>query len=219
MASEMIVAELLCTRLCHDITGPIGAVSNGVEFLAEEEADMQGQAIELIRSSAQEAVARLQFYRYAYGKINDQEESLLEDKKKLVADFFSGGRITLDWQEYSESGGRVTLSGAMTRILFNMLIIASATLLKGGKLSIHVECGADGRKMEVAATGPMIKWENDMKLALEGKMTDALTPKTVQFYMTQQLAEHSGATIMVDAAAERFAIITTEKTVHCAETA
>ena len=63
MVSELKFAELLCTRLCHDLTGPIGAIANGAEFLSDEGFDMQGQAIELISSSAAQAVSRLQFYR------------------------------------------------------------------------------------------------------------------------------------------------------------
>ena len=75
MIDELRMAELLCTRLCHDLTGPIGAVSNGAEFLSEEGFNMQGQAVELITSSAFSAVTRLQFYRMAYGKVRDHGEA------------------------------------------------------------------------------------------------------------------------------------------------
>ena len=59
MTDELRMAELLCTRLCHDLTGPIGAVNNGAEFLGDEGFSMQGQAVELIISSAFSAVVRL----------------------------------------------------------------------------------------------------------------------------------------------------------------
>ena len=61
MVDETRLAEMLCTRLCHDLTGPIGAVNNGAEFLSEEGFDMQNEAMQLILTSAHEAVNRLQF--------------------------------------------------------------------------------------------------------------------------------------------------------------
>jgi histidine phosphotransferase ChpT len=75
------LAEMIATRLCHDLTGPIGAVNNGAEFLDEEGFDMQNQAVQLILSSAHEAVNRLQFYRQAYGRVGDTGEASLSDKK------------------------------------------------------------------------------------------------------------------------------------------
>src|SRR5476649_361754 len=99
MIDELRMAELLCTRLCHDLTGPIGAVNNGAEFLSEEGFNLQGQAVELITSSAASAVARLQFYRFAYGRVKDQGEASLADSQRLGSDFFTGGKVALDWPD------------------------------------------------------------------------------------------------------------------------
>src|SRR5262249_32646848 len=110
MLDELRVAELLCTRLCHDLTGPIGAVNNGAEFLSEEGFSMQGQAMELIISSAFSAVTRLQFYRAAYGKVKDHGEANLADKQKLAIDFFTGSKITLDWPDNHTDSAGVSIS-------------------------------------------------------------------------------------------------------------
>src|SRR5437870_3911345 len=87
MSDGLKLAELLCTRLCHDLTGPIGAVNNGAEFLSEEGFNLQSQAVELITSSAFSAVSRLQFYRMAYGRVKDSGEASLTDSQKLATDF------------------------------------------------------------------------------------------------------------------------------------
>src|SRR5271156_4908152 len=97
--SEYTFAELLCTRLCHDLTGPVGAVANGAEFMSEEGFEMQGQHLDLITSSAEQAVARLQFYRKAYGRITEDGEAHLAEQKKIARDFFAGGKVTLDWPD------------------------------------------------------------------------------------------------------------------------
>ena len=201
MSVQNSIAELLCTRLCHDLTGPIGAVNNGVEFLSEEGDDMQEQAIELISNSAQEAVTRLQFYRYAYGKVSDSGESSISDKQPLLEEFFKGLKIAIDWQENGKPA--CTLNGGMMRLLCNIMLIASSTLLKGGVL--RVVCGKEG--LSVSATGPMLKWEADMQSVLEGRASlDSLTPKSVQIFMTRQLAAAQNAHVATDYNAEHFNI-------------
>ena len=88
MHHDTKLAEMIATRLCHDLTGPIGAVNNGAEFLDEEGFDMQNEAVQLIVSSAHEAVNRLQFYRQAYGRVGEMGEASLSEKKQLTVDFF-----------------------------------------------------------------------------------------------------------------------------------
>src|ERR1700735_5418481 len=99
MIEELRIAEMLCTRLCHDLTGPIGAVNNGAEFLSEEGFNMQGQALELIASSAFSAVARLQFYRIAYGRVKEQGEAPLAEYQRMAKDFFKDSKVELDWPD------------------------------------------------------------------------------------------------------------------------
>src|ERR1700679_4101799 len=141
MIDELQMAELLCTRLCHDLTGPIGAVHNGAEFLAEDGFNMQGQAMELITSSAFSAVSRLQFYRMAYGVVRDHGEASLSDKQKMAADFFAGSKIT--------------------RLIFNLIIVASGALIRGGTITVRIAQGAEGRKqLTVGAEGAGLKWES-----------------------------------------------------------
>jgi histidine phosphotransferase ChpT len=117
MSHDVRLAEMLATRLCHDLTGPIGAVNNGAEFLDDEGFDMQNEAVQLILSSAHEAVNRLQFYRQAYGRMGDVGEACLEDKKKIASDFFSGTKIKLDWPD-SQNSLFVTRTLMLNRVLF-----------------------------------------------------------------------------------------------------
>jgi histidine phosphotransferase ChpT len=184
------MAELLCTRLCHDLTGPIGAVSNGAEFLSEEGFNMQGQAVDLIVSSAFSAVARLQYYRFAYGRVKDAGEASLSDKRQMVEDFFKGSKIVIDWPDQHTDAADVPVSSRMVRMLFNLLIITSGALLKGGTLAIRVTEEAGGKCLSVSASGDAVKWDSENGDILLGRGNlDEMTPKTVQVYMTAKLAE------------------------------
>ena len=64
---DMRILALLTARLCHELSGPVAAISNGVELLGEDAPDFSRQAISLVADSARRAANRLQFYRFAYG--------------------------------------------------------------------------------------------------------------------------------------------------------
>jgi histidine phosphotransferase ChpT len=194
LVSELKLAELLCTRLCHDLTGPIGALANGAEFLSDEGFDLQGQAIELINSSAAQAVSRLQFYRKAYGRINDDGEADLSEQKKITEDFFAGSKIALDWPDMHTTASGVSVSIKMSRLLLNLIIIASATLLRGGTLSVRLSADNGTKEVKVQANGPAIKWDKEIEDTLKGTIDpDELAPKTAQAELTRQLVKELAA--------------------------
>ena len=197
MIDELRMAELLCTRLCHDLTGPIGAVNNGAEFLNEEGSSMQEQAVELITSSAFSAVTRLQFYRLAYGNVKDHGEANLSEKQKIAADFFAGTKITLDWPDSHTEASGVSISIKMSRLIYNLLVVASSTLIRGGTISVRIAQEADGgKKLTIISAGPGLKWEAEMEKIFSGKLTIAeLTPKNVQTYLTKRFIDDLNSVI------------------------
>lgn len=199
------MAELLSTRLCHDLTGPIGAVNNGAEFLSEEGFNMQGQAVELIVSSAFSAVSRLQFYRLAYGNMKESGEASLADKQKMAADFFTGSKITLDWPDTQTDAAGVSVSLKMARLIFNLLILASGALIRGGVISLRIQQEGDAKIITVGAKSPHVKWDGELTPALEGRLApEALTPKNVQAYLTHCFVEDLHATLIHELANEEL---------------
>lgn len=197
MNHELRMAELLCTRLCHDLTGPIGAVNNGAEFLSEEGFNMQNQAVDLIVTSAFSAVSRLQFYRLAYGNVKESGEANLADKQKLAVDFFAGSKVVLDWPDTQTDAAGVSVSLKMARLIFNLLIMASAVLIRGGTVSVRISANAEGnRVLHVVAKGQNLKWENEVTQIFEGRLAaEELSPKNVQAQLTKYFVDDLGATI------------------------
>ena len=196
---ELKMAEMLCTRLCHDLTGPIGAVNNGAEFISEDGFGMQGEAVDLIVSSAFSAVSRLQFYRFAYGRVKGQGEASLDDKKQLVEDFFRGTNVKLDWPDQHGDAANISVSSRMVRLLFNMLIIVSAGLLKGGNISVRFNENEDNVKsVTVLATGEAVKWDEAFTPILADQVSeDEMDPKTVQLFLTTRIAGEIGARLII----------------------
>lgn len=208
MVSDLRIAELLCARLCHDLTGPIGAVNNGAEFLSEEGFNMQGQAVELITSSAFSAVTRLQFYRMAYGLIKDQGEANLSDRRQLAADFLSSSKITLLWPDEYVEGAGIAISIRMARLLFNLLLVASGALLRGGSLSVQIVQDEQGGKViTLVAEGQTVKWDESNALMFKsGIAPEQISPKTVQHYLTQRLADELGAQLSFTLEGEKLLV-------------
>lgn len=213
MIHETKLAEMLCTRLCHDLTGPIGAVNNGAEFLGEEGFDMQNEAMQLILNSAHEAVNRLQFYRQAYGRVSDCGEACLADKKQLAENFFSGSKIKLDWPDTHTDAAGVSVSQKMSRLLLNMLVISAASLIRGGKVSVRLAVSDTGDKqIAITAVGETIKFDADTAKILKGEAEDSLlSPKTAQPFLAAKLAEEVGASLHFDVHGDRLEITASQR--------
>jgi histidine phosphotransferase ChpT len=201
MNEDLLMAELLCARLCHDLTGPIGAVNNGAEFLSEEGFNLQGQAMELVVSSAFSAVTRLQFYRMAYGKVRAHGEASLSEIKKMSVDFFTDSKITLDWPDSHADASGVSISVRKGRILANLLVIAASVLIRGGSIAVRITQDQQGAKMvAVTAEGAGLKFDPETeKMLTQGATLDELSPKNVQTYFTRRLVEELGAVLQCTA--------------------
>lgn len=196
MMSEIKLAEMLCTRLCHDLTGPIGAVNNGAEFLSEEGFDMQNEAMQLVLSSAHEAVNRLQFYRQAYGRVNDHGEASLSEKRALAQAFFSTTKLKLDWPDNHADASGVSVSQKMSRLLLNLLIVLAGVLIRGGTIAVRVSENADARELELSGEGETVKFDPDTLDILKGTGdASLLSPKTSQAFLTAKLASELDAAI------------------------
>lgn len=208
MDLEVRLAELLCTRLCHDLTGPIGAVNNGAEFLGEEGFALQDQAIDLIVGSAQQAVVRLQFYRQAYGRVNYQGEASLSEVRELANAFFEGSRFELSWPDHYTDAVEVSISRKMAKLVLNMMILISASMPRGGTLKLSINKREDGQaEVCLRGEGAGVREDADSITALRGKANIAdVTPKTVQPYFMSRLAHTLHVELSHEIDAEHFQI-------------
>jgi len=212
MTENLHMAELLSTRLCHDLTGPIGAVNNGAEFLSEEGFALQNEAVDLIVSSAFSAVTRLQFYRMAYGNVKNHGEANLAERQKIASDFFVGSKITLDWPEAHTDAAVIAVSIKMMRLVYNLLIIAAAALIRGGVISVRLTADAENRKIiTVSANGTGLKWETDVEKLLLAETSDGeLNTKNVQLHLTRFYVDDLHATLEIKHSADELVLKLTQ---------
>ncbi len=192
MPKELNLAELICTRLCHDLAGPIGAVRNGSELL-EEDGDMAKQAFQLIQSSASNAVSKLMFFRNIYGRLNFSGEADLEECRQLALGYLVDSKVKLDWPDEHVLATSVSVGKKIGRVILLMILVASESLVKGGDLLIRITGNAESSKVEVIAKGAMVKFEKEDGETLEGNADlENLIPKKAPILLIHELVKSSG---------------------------
>ena len=187
------IAALLCSRLCHDLISPIGAISNGLEVLQDEDdPEMRETALSLIEASAQNATARLQFARLAFGVAGSMGAQIdLNDAARLANDLLARGKVTLDWRMTGTTAPKDSV-----KLLLNLILICVDCIPRGGTLSIVGDGGGD--TLLVEARGPKARLGADIRSAVSGETAvDDFESRQVQPGFTALLASAMGAAIEI----------------------
>ncbi len=190
------ILELMASKICHDLISPIGAVSNGIEFLEDMEEDVDEEAIKLISFSATQASSKLKAFRIAYGAGGSDPNIKLEDIHKIFADYIAGDkRITQDW-DYNQPLGVNDPPKGFCKLLLCCLLLLCDTLPKGGSISVS---GDDGdNSVKITSRGTDTAFREGYYEALTGDVSpDDLEPKTIHPYITKLLLQHYGYSIHV----------------------
>jgi histidine phosphotransferase ChpT len=144
------LAALLCSRVCHDVISPVGAIINGLEMLEDEkDADMRAMALDLVKKSAATASARLQFCRLAFGAAGSAGASIdTGDAEKVTRGLIGEGKISLSWE-----GARQLMPKNRVKVMLNLCLIAMACIPRGGEVSVVIDGQDDNATFTVAARG------------------------------------------------------------------
>lgn len=184
------LAALLCSRVCHDIISPVGAINNGLELLDEGGAD--DDAMALIRASARNASARLQYARIAFGAAGSAGMQIDTGDAETVASAYMAN----EKPEFSWSGTRALLPKNQVKLLLNLLLIANAAIPRGGEISVSLDTGSDKPEFTLRATGPMMRVPPKFLELHSGQPPEeAIDAHAVQPYYTLLLAREAAMTI------------------------
>jgi histidine phosphotransferase ChpT len=187
--SALDLGALLCSRVCHDIISPVGAINNGLELLDEGgDAETREIAMDLIRSSAANASAKLQFARIAFGAAGSAGSEIdTGDAETVARGFFSHERkVTLEWV-----GTRALMGKNRVKLLLNLLVVAIAAVPKGGNVRAEFTSG-DKPEFTVTATGPAARVPPVFLALLGGAHEERLDAHAVQPLYTLMLAAETG---------------------------
>ncbi|MDX7950635.1 histidine phosphotransferase family protein [Lichenihabitans sp. Uapishka_5] len=181
------LAALLCSRVCHDVISPVGAIINGLEIL-EDEKDPETRviAIELIKKSATTASAKLQFCRLAFGAAGSAGASIdTGDAENVTRGLLPEGKMTLRWE-----APRVLMPKNQVKLILNMCLIAIASIPRGGVLTVQTGREGDPVLVHIEATGTHIRVAHGVANLLSGQAEGgAPDAHAIQPYFTYLVAE------------------------------
>ncbi len=195
---ELRVAELLASRLCHDMVSPVGAVKTGVELFTEFGDDPDGETMGLISQSALQASNKLQFFRLAYGSAGTSASGIsVADAMGLIESVCGNQRTTVERDALDTQPPK----GAI-KIMLNAAMLASDCLPRGGKLKIgSSKEGGDGYTVRVAAIGERAGLDDELSAALSGEVpSEDLTPRSAHAFYTSVLARGLDGGLAVETA-------------------
>ncbi len=192
--SPVEFASLLCSRLCHDLLSPIGALNNGLELLADErDPAMRERCMELLADSARTSANKLKFFRLAFGAAGGFGD--LVDARELhgavTGLLGENKRLELGWLVEEAS-----LPKPAAKVLLNLAMIAGEAPVRGGRLDIGAE-RSDAGALEIVlrASGAKLVLDAEVRAALvEGV---PVTARTAAAHLVHVLVTEAGGAVQV----------------------
>jgi histidine phosphotransferase ChpT len=199
-------ASLLCSRLCHDLLSPVGAINNGLELLADErDPEMRARCLDLLAESARASANKLKFFRLAFGAAGGFGETVdpREARSAVEGLFGDAGRIQLGWMLDEQPLPKPAL-----KVLLNLVLIAGDALIRGGRLDIGAEARGTTMEIVVRAEGGRLVLDEELRGALLGTAGDTpVTPRAAAAFLVRALVASSSGELQVSGPADGVLVL------------
>jgi len=200
------LASLLCSRLCHDLMSPVGALNNGIELLADEQdPEMREKCLELLAESARASANKLKFFRLAFGAGGGfgDEIDTHEAKAALEGLYGADGRTELGWMVADDK-----LPKGAIKLLLNLAMIAGDALVRGGRLDVGAERRNGALEMVIRAEGQRILLDPKLRETIAtGQSGGEVEPRAAGAWLAHSLASEAGGTIQLSDPADQVLLI------------
>ena len=186
------LAALLCSRVCHDVISPVGAIANGLEVLeSEKDPDMRGFAMDLIKKSTAVASARLQFCRLAFGAAGSAGASIdTGDAESVARGLIADEKTKLHW-----NATRALLPKNKVKLILNMVLMAGQTIPRGGVITVTLDGMDNDMAIKVEATGTNAKLQSHWPHLLAGEPENGVDAHGIQPYYAGLVAREAHLTV------------------------
>lgn len=198
------LAALLCSRVCHDVISPVGAINNGLELLDEGGAD--ADAMDLIRTSALNASVRLKFARLAFGASGSVGASIDTGEAERAAKDFAAAEKKA---EVSWTGPRAIIPKNRVKLLLNLFLVAYGSIPRGGNIDVTLENPDLDAKFTITTKGRLMRVPPKFAEICSGTLEEAVDAHSIQPYYTVLLADESGMELSYKATPEELTFIAT----------
>ena len=189
--------ELACSKLCHDVISPIGAVNNGLELLEEEDdAALKEEATALAQRSAKRASILLQVYRSAFGNAGNQQSFGPREAAALAQEFLLNGKAQLTAADLPDSAA---VPAGYGKLALNLIILGADALPRGGTINFLVRSPQRGAgAIELDCAGQQIAWSDEFARAIDRTLqAEDLTAHNILPYVSATFAERLGMRLSI----------------------
>ncbi|RCL02597.1 MAG: histidine phosphotransferase ChpT [Candidatus Tokpelaia sp. JSC188] len=184
LLSATDLSALLCSRICHDLISPIGAINNAIELYDEGIANED--ALQLIRTSGVSASDRLQFMRIAFGEVSKKNTEInTSDVRNVARQYMSNEKTKLSW-----NGPDLLLPKKEVKLLLNLILLADASIPRGGHIDLTLQQKNQYSNFRIVCTGTMLLVPPKFMELYGGTFPEeSIDVHSIQFYYTLWLAE------------------------------
>lgn len=200
------LAALVASRVCHDVISPVGAIVNGLEILEDEkDENMRAFAFDLIKKSAEQASARLQFCRIAFGAAGSAAAQLdLGDAEQVARGFVVDQKTSLIWE-----ANRQLLPKNIVKLLLNLVLVATTTIPRGGEIKVTSEGEGEATSFAIVTTGVSARVPANVLGLLAGRAPeDRVDAHVIQPFYAGLVARAANMTVTIEAEIEGEKIVT-----------
>jgi histidine phosphotransferase ChpT len=192
--TDLELAALISSKICHDVIGPVGAIYNGIEILDEDnDAEAKSYAMDVIRNVTEQASARLQFARFAFGAVGSAGAMIdLSTAEQISRGFVGQGKHTLIW-----SGPAGYMAKDRVKLLLNLVASALPALPRGGEISVGMTGTLEQPSFIVRCRGQNARPPQHLTEFIVGSTTTPLDAMSIQAYYTWRLAGTAGMRLQI----------------------
>jgi histidine phosphotransferase ChpT len=200
----MDLAALLCSRVCHDVISPVGAIVNGLEVLEDEkDGEMREIALELIKKSAASASARLQFCRLAYGAAGSAGASIdTGDAENVTRGLIANERTKLVWNATRQYAPKNKV-----KLVLNLCLIAVSAIPRGGVITVNLTGEGASLEAQVEANGANARLAHGVAALIAGTPeSGSVDAHSIQAYYTGLVGRACGLDVTTTAEPEHVSL-------------
>lgn len=187
--SDLELAALISSKICHDVIGPVGAIYNGLEILDEDDdQEAKNYALDVIRNVTEQASARLQFARFAFGAAGSAGAMIdLGTAEQISRGFIGQGKHKLSWR-----GIPGYMAKDKVKLLLNLVASAITALPRGGDIEVAMSGTLENPSFLIRCRGTGARPPQYLTDFIGGASPPQLDAMTIQAYYTWRLAGTAG---------------------------
>ena len=207
MITDLEFVEYISAKICHDLSGALGALSNGIEFVDSSDPNVQKKAIELIHISSAQAVDTIKLFRQIYGVAKNDGEADLGQLKELCQMMLKEKKINLEFLIPNSLPSERALNPQIAKLMLAVVYFAKAELIHGGGITISIHHHGDHNSINIVAQGKDMKIKSDCHKIMLGKEDAEISSMNIDSYYIRRLRESMNSEVTIKESADRVEYI------------